>query len=50
LLLSFGAPDLIILLKGLLKSIQEAPPDTSGSDQRGRLLSVITDGLLRNRS
>jgi AcrR family transcriptional regulator len=39
------APDLIVLLKGLIRSIQDAPPGEAGADQRDRLLSVVTEGL-----
>lgn len=38
-------PDLILLLKGLIRSLQDAPPGDAGEDQRGRLLSVVTAGL-----
>jgi len=38
-------PDLIILLKGLLRSINDAPPGTAGSGLSDRLLAVVTDGL-----
>jgi AcrR family transcriptional regulator len=38
-------PDLIVLLKGLLRSINDAPPGTASSDLSDRLLAVVTDGL-----
>ncbi|HEX6448530.1 MAG TPA: helix-turn-helix domain-containing protein [Trebonia sp.] len=38
-------PDLIVLLKGLIRSLQDTPPGDTGEDQRGRLLSVVTEGL-----
>jgi len=38
-------PDIIILLKGLLRSINDAPPGPAGQDLADRLLTVITDGL-----
>jgi AcrR family transcriptional regulator len=38
-------PDLVILLKGLLRSISEAPPGTADPDLSDRLLAVVTDGL-----
>jgi AcrR family transcriptional regulator len=38
-------PDLIVLLKGLLRSINDAPPSTSGPALSDRLLAVVTDGL-----
>lgn len=38
-------PDIIILLKGLLRSINDAPPGVASQDLAGRLLTVVTDGL-----
>ena len=38
-------PDLITLLKGLLRSISELPPGTADQALTDRLLTVITDGL-----
>ena len=37
--------DLIVLLKGLLRSINDAPPGTAGPDLSDRLLAVVADGL-----
>jgi hypothetical protein len=37
--------DLIILLKGLIRSVQETPPGAAGDAQRERLFAVLTDGL-----
>lgn len=37
--------DLIVLLKGLLRSINDTPPGASGPALGDRLLAVITDGL-----
>jgi hypothetical protein len=36
--------DLVVLLKGLLRSVHEAPA-LSGPDMAGRLLAVLSDGL-----
>jgi AcrR family transcriptional regulator len=38
-------PDLIILLKGLLRSINEAPPGAPSQALADRLLTVVADGL-----
>ena len=38
-------PDLLTLLKGLLRSISDLPPGAAGQDLTDRLLTVITDGL-----
>jgi len=38
-------PDLIVLLKGLLRSINDTPPGAAGPDLTDRLLAVVTDGL-----
>jgi AcrR family transcriptional regulator len=38
-------PDIIILLKGLLRSINDAPPGPASRALADRLLTVITDGL-----
>jgi AcrR family transcriptional regulator len=38
-------PDIIILLKGLLRSINDAPPGAAAPALADRLLTVVTDGL-----
>ena len=38
-------PDIITLLKGLLRSINDAPPGTASQDLADRLLTVVADGL-----
>jgi AcrR family transcriptional regulator len=38
-------PDIIILLKGLLRSMNDAPPGPANQALADRLLTVITDGL-----
>lgn len=38
-------PDLIVLLKGLLASIQDAPAGAADPARRDRLLAVLSDGL-----
>jgi AcrR family transcriptional regulator len=38
-------PDIIILLKGLLRSINDAPPGTASRALADRLLTVVADGL-----
>ena len=38
-------PDLIVLLKGLLRSISDLPPGAADQALTGRLLTVVTDGL-----
>jgi len=38
-------PDLIVLLKGLLASIQDAQAAAPDPARRGRMLAVLTDGL-----
>jgi AcrR family transcriptional regulator len=42
-----GTPDLIMLLKGMLASLQDAPAGAAGPAQRDRVLAVLTDGLRR---
>lgn len=39
------APDLVVLLKGLIRSLQDVPPGASASAQRERLFAVVADGL-----
>jgi AcrR family transcriptional regulator len=38
-------PDIIILLKGLLRSMSDAPPGPASQALADRLLTVVTDGL-----
>ena len=38
-------PDIIILLKGLLRSINDVPPGATSPALADRLLTVVTDGL-----
>lgn len=38
-------PDIIILLKGLLRSINDAPPGAASQTLADRLLTVVADGL-----
>jgi hypothetical protein len=38
-------PDIIILLKGLLHSINDAPSGAASQALADRLLTVVTDGL-----
>jgi len=38
-------PDLIVLLKGLMRSMQDVPPGAAGAAQRDRVLAVLADGL-----
>lgn len=38
-------PDLIVLLKGLMRSLLETPPGAAGEAQRDRLFAVVMDGL-----
>jgi AcrR family transcriptional regulator len=38
-------PDLIVLLKGLIRSVQDIPPGAVGAAQRDRVLAVLADGL-----
>ena len=38
-------PDIIILLKGLLRSINDAPPGPASQALADRLITVVTDGL-----
>jgi AcrR family transcriptional regulator len=38
-------PDLIVLLKGLMRSMQDVPPGGAGAAQRDRVLAVLADGL-----
>jgi len=42
-------PDLVVLLKGLFRSLQDTPAGDAGEAQRERLFGVIADGL-RERS
>jgi AcrR family transcriptional regulator len=37
--------DLVTLLKGLMRCLQEVPPGAAGAAQRDRLVGVIMDGL-----
>ncbi|MGH3168207.1 MAG: TetR/AcrR family transcriptional regulator [Trebonia sp.] len=39
------AHDLIVLLKGLLRGLQDTPAGDEGETQRGRLFGVVADGL-----
>jgi hypothetical protein len=39
--------DLTALLKGLLRTINDLPPDTGEQGRTDRLLTVVTDGLRR---
>jgi AcrR family transcriptional regulator len=38
-------PDIIILIKGLLRSINDAPPGAASQELADRLLTVVADGL-----
>ena len=38
-------PDLIVLLKGLMRSMQDVPPGGAGAAQRDRVIAVVMDGL-----
>lgn len=38
-------PDLVMLLKGVMLSLQEVPPGATGAAQRERLVAVVMDGL-----
>jgi AcrR family transcriptional regulator len=38
-------PDLVVLLKGMMRSLQEVPPGEVGAAQRDRLVAVLKDGL-----
>lgn len=38
-------PDLIVLLKGLMHSLQDVPPGPAGAAQRDRVIAVVMDGL-----
>lgn len=40
-----STPDLIVLLKGLLRSIQEVSAGPADAAQRDRVVAVVTDGL-----
>jgi AcrR family transcriptional regulator len=37
--------DLVVLLKGMMRSLQEVPPGAAGAAQRDRLVAVLADGL-----
>jgi AcrR family transcriptional regulator len=37
--------DLIVLLKGVMRSMQEVPPGAAGDAQRDRLVAIVMDGL-----
>jgi AcrR family transcriptional regulator len=43
-------PDLIVLLKGLMRSMQDITPGAAGAAQRDRVIAVVTDGLRRPAS
>jgi AcrR family transcriptional regulator len=43
-------PDLIILLRGLMRSMQDITPGAAGAAQRDRVIAVVTDGLRRPAS
>ena len=38
-------PDIIILLKGVLRSVNDAPPGPASQALADRLLTVVADGL-----
>jgi AcrR family transcriptional regulator len=38
-------PDLLMLLKGLMRSLQDVPPGAAGGAQRDRVIAVVMDGL-----
>jgi AcrR family transcriptional regulator len=38
-------PDLLMLLKGLMRSLQDVPPGAVGDAQRDRVVAVVMDGL-----
>jgi AcrR family transcriptional regulator len=40
-----STPELIVLLKGLLRSLQEVSSDTAGPVMRDRMFAVVADGL-----
>jgi AcrR family transcriptional regulator len=40
-------PDLLMLLKGLMRSLQDVPPGAAGDAQRDRVIAVVMDGLRR---
>jgi AcrR family transcriptional regulator len=40
-----STPELIVLLKGLLRSIQDTSADTAGPAMRDRMFAVVADGL-----
>jgi AcrR family transcriptional regulator len=42
-----GTPDLIMLLKGMLASLQDAPAGAADPARRDRVLAVLADGLRR---
>jgi len=43
-----SAPELILLLKGLLRGIRDASADTADPAMRDRVLAVVADGLRRH--
>jgi AcrR family transcriptional regulator len=43
-------PDLLMLLKGLMRSLQDVPPGAAGDAQRDRVIAVVMDGLRRPAS
>jgi AcrR family transcriptional regulator len=40
-------PDLLLLLKGLMRGLQDVPSGTAGDAQRDRVVAVVMDGLRR---
>jgi AcrR family transcriptional regulator len=42
-------PDLVLLLKGLFRSLQDTPAGDKGEAQRQRLSAVVADGLRERR-
>jgi AcrR family transcriptional regulator len=38
-------PDLLVLLKGLMRGLQDVPPGAAGDAQRDRVIAVVMDGL-----
>jgi AcrR family transcriptional regulator len=43
-----SAPELILLLKGLIRSIQDTSADAADPGMRDRVLAVVADGLRRH--